>query len=228
MRARVAIGALIALLVLVSIFLAAHFGGSAHQVDAGESPANETLIAELRQLARSQERTAAALEHLEEVLADRLDVPAPAMSARHPLASAPGPESFDYLIASLDALRATFEAESGRTRELIRSAPAFGGESLREIRGRSAGPNWIALDELERSWRTDGQQANRSQYLQTARDLLEAYGPPSAIYRPQGGILFVYRRHAEGEAGPAWYFRIQDGIVVEFFLEDEERDDAPQ
>ena len=56
--------------------------------------------------------------------------------------------------------------------------------------------------------------------------LVERYGAPHSIYRPAGSLLFVYRRHEEGGAGPAWYFRIQDGIVVEFWVEDEEVEDS--
>jgi hypothetical protein len=80
------------------------------------------------------------------------------------------------------------------------------------------------LASLERDWRFDRTRASRSQYFQTARDLLRTYGPPSAIYRPQrGGLQFVYRAHAEGDAGTAWYFQVQEGYVVEFFIEDEQR-----
>jgi len=213
----------IAVLAFAAVLLAAFLGGEG-STRAGRTPANAAWGAELDRLARSQERTAAALERLEEILTERLDVPTLEASARRAVGSAPAAETFDQLIASLDALRATLEAESRRTQELIRRAPAFGGESLREVHDRSPGPDWGALGELERGWRADEREANRSQYLQTARDLLEAYGPPTAIYRPKDGLLFVYRRHAEGQSGPAWYFRLQDGMVVEFHLEDEQAD----
>lgn len=221
MNVQVAIGTLLALLAAFTIFMVVWFGGAGASPTAGELGTNDALVAELRHLAQSQERTALALERLEAVLADRLDTPPPPGSARSAVSSGPAPESFDELIVSLDALRTTFEAESRRTQELIRTAPAFGGESLQEVLQRSSGPNWISLEELEKSWRADKSQANQSQYFQTSRDLLVAYGPPTAIHRPTGGLLYAYRRHAEGGAGPAWFFRMQDGIVVEFFLLDE-------
>lgn len=101
------------------------------------------------------------------------------------------------------------------------STLGLGGEPLLETKKRNAVTRWDDLAVLERAWRTDSDQANHSQYFQTAQDRLEAYGPPTEIFRPTGGLLFCYRRHAEGSAGPAWYFRLQDGIVVEFALEDE-------
>ncbi len=110
---------------------------------------------------------------------------------------------------------------------MIRSAPVLGGEHLTEVRDRRVDPDWVALGVLEESWRRSQEVTDRSQYFQTPRELLEAYGPPTAIYRPsKGGMLFHYRHHAEGEAGPSWYFRLQDGIVVEFFVEDDESDEG--
>ena len=192
-------------------------------------PADEALAGHLAELARAQERTAAALERLEDLLE------APVRAGEEPAVRRPSIKEggelprFDELIASLDALRASFEAESQRTQELIRSAPALGGESLSQLKQRSTVTNWSALDLLEDSWREDSEKASRSQYLQSAQDLVASYGVPSSIYRPKrGGLLFVYRRHEEGQAGPAWYYHVQDGMVVEFFLEDEEAEEAEE
>ena len=84
------------------------FGGGGAAPTPGEIGTNDALVVELRQLAQAQERTAVALERLEAVLAHRLDAPPPAGSARFPASNVPAPESFDELITSLDALRATF------------------------------------------------------------------------------------------------------------------------
>jgi hypothetical protein len=186
-----------------------------------EAEPDVSLARELEQLSRSQNRTAEALERLERLLSRGLDARPSSTDARREVAAGPEPQSLEGLIASLDALRASIETESRRTQELIRSAPAFGGESLSELRQRRTVTDWTTLEGLEQSWRADPDLASRSQYLQTARDLLESYGPPTAIYRPKGGMLFHYRRHAEGAAGPSWYFRLQDGLVVEFFVEDD-------
>jgi hypothetical protein len=207
---------------LVVVVCATWIGRGAGRAAADLVARDERLAAELRELTRSQERTAAALERLERLLAARLEAPAGERRALDPNAG-PGPKDLAALVASLDALRAGIEEESRRTREAIQGAPALGGESLLDVKRRKATPDWLALDELGERWRADERLASRTQYLQTARDLLGAYGPPSAIYRPSGGgVLFVYRRHAEGEAGPAWFFRVQDGMVIEFFLEDEQ------
>lgn len=177
------------------------------------------LLAELRELRRAQERTADVLGRLEAFLGARLEAPPPEPAARSPQGELPTPESFEALARSLDAVRVAFERESTQTRELLRAAPALH-ESLRELRTRRAEIDWAALEQLETRWRGDPEGADRSQHFQTARDLLEAYGPPTAIYRPKSGMLFHYRR-AEGEPGPSWYFRLQEGFVVEFFVEDE-------
>ena len=50
-----------------------------------------------------------------------------------------------------------------------------------------------------------------------------SYGPPTDIYRPSGGLLFHYKR---GEDQPSRYFRLQDGIVVEFWVEDPSEEDV--
>ena len=209
---------LLVALVLVSALLTATLLGRPPRGEAGDD-VDADLASALASLAAVQHRTAAALERLEDRLAT---VPVAANGPRREVAGgAPAPESLEDLVRSLDALRTTIERESGETQDLIRSAPAFGGESLVALRDRRAAPDWAELTDLEQAWREDEEAADRSQYLLTPRDLVDRYGPPSAIYRPQGGMLFCYRQHAQGEAGPAWYYRIQDGYVVEFFLEDE-------
>ena len=115
-------------------------------------------------------------------------------------ATGPGaPASLGELAESLEALRKSIESESRRTQDVIRNAPAFGAESLRDIRGRTVDTNWADLETLEQNWRSDPTTTARSQHFQSARDLLENYGPPNAIYRPKGGLHYVYRRHAEGD-----------------------------
>jgi hypothetical protein len=210
-RALAAVAALIALVLLGALWSSGRGQPPPARDDDG------ALRAELARLALAEERTLAVLERLEQALAG---LTAPVPEERRAVSAAP-PPSLDELVASLDALRATIEAETRRTQELIRDAPAFGGESLQSVRERNAATDWTALDRLESDWRTDGKAVDRSQQLQSPRDLLRAYGPPSAIYRPQGGMLFVYRRHAEGQSGPAHYFRLQEGMVIEYWVEDE-------
>jgi len=187
------------------------------------SSATSALGRDLTELVRLQERTLATLERLAAAREDEIAEPySPAVRTEVP-AREPAPTTLDGLVQSLDALRGTLELESRRTHELLRAAPtALGGESLLKTRERRAETDWPALLRLEQSWRTDPVAADRSQYFQTARDLLETYGPPSAIYRPEGGLLFHYRRSPDQGGGPEWYFRLQDGFVVEFFVEDPE------
>lgn len=182
------------------------------------------LVLELRRLGATQDRTAAVLERLEAALAERLVPPAVEDTHREPAgAPSPAPESLDELVASLGALRDAIELESRRTQELIRTAPALGGTSLDEARRRSPATNWVALEELEKQWHDDAQAVGRSQYFRTVRDVIETYGPPTAIYRPRdrADVLLHYRRGPEGEPGWSWYFRVHDGYVVEFWMEDE-------
>ncbi|MEM7307460.1 MAG: hypothetical protein AAF682_12355 [Planctomycetota bacterium] len=187
------------------------------------------LSDEVRDLAASQRQTAEVLARLEALLGERLNAPTPSLAGEREPVGAPAPApDLDELVRSLDELRATLAqlaAESTRTQELLRTASAFGGDDLHRMSSERVGPDWAALELLGERWNGDPDEADRSQYFQTPRDLIAAYGPPSSIYRPKGGLLFVYRRHPEGQGGLAWYFRIQDGIVVEFFLEDEEPDE---
>lgn len=171
------------------------------------------LAAELRALARAQERTASVLERLESSL--ELARPGPPGPTRIPAGAPAPPDSLPELIADLDELRRTIAEESRLTREALRSAPLLGGEGLTEVRDRRRDPDWQALDRLLEAWRRDPRAADRSQYFQTARDLLETYGPPTRIFHSQEALLFHYRRHPEGETGPEWYFRLQDGMVIE-------------
>jgi hypothetical protein len=190
--------------------------------EPASSEGNELVVSELRELRRSHERTAELLERIEARLAQRLEAPPAERTARAPQGELSERESFDELAKSLDALRDTFERESSETQAVIRRSPAFGGESLVEARRRRSDVDWVALQDLEARWRSEPGLANRSQYFQTLHDLLETYGPPTAIYRPgKGGMLLHYRRAPEGTLGPSWYFKLEDGIVVEFFLEDE-------
>ena len=171
--------------------------------DKGDSEANlaQTLGPELNELAAAQKRTAAALLRLEELLSERLDTTVPASPARG-VVGASAPPSYDELIASLDALRTTLETESRRTQELIRGAPAFGGESLLQVRGRKNEANWAALEVLLEEWRLDRKAATRSQYFKSVRDLLEAYGPPTTIHPQQGTLMFEYKREESDGRGP--------------------------
>lgn len=182
------------------------------------------LSGQLGALTRTQERTVQALERLETLLAERLDAPVLQAAPRRPVDDGSGTsvESLDELVEALNALRLSLETESRRTQELLRDAPALGGESLLAVRERRIAPDWVALEDLEKTWRQDEDLADRSQYFQTARDLLETYGPPTAIYRPKGGgLLFHYRNIPLDTPGTSWYFRLQDGFVVEFWIEEE-------
>lgn len=172
-------------------------------------------------LRESQEQTAQSLQRLAVALEQ-----GQAMSRRHQPSpgqvAVPDAETYADLIRSLDALRRSMEEDSQRTQEMLRNHAVDGGESLVTTRRLNTVTLWSELEALEKAWRIDEDAASRSQYFQTAKDLLLAYGPPTEIFRPKGGILFYYRNHPAGSAGPAWYFRLQDDMVVEFFLEDEE------
>lgn len=185
------------------------------EVTASED--SNAIVSALDRLTAAQERTIEALEALKQ---PQLQAPA---SARE-VASGEAPiTDMTELIVALDELRRSLAEESRATRQAL--ATTKGAERLVEVRDRRLDPNWPELDTLHEQWVKNEDHANRSQYFQTARDLLDKYGPPTAIYRPTGGMLFYYRRHPEGEAGPAWYFRLQDGIVIEFFVELEEAND---
>ena len=223
---------LVAILVIAGLVVALALLWRPSAGDPGTVGTSHALASELRALRQTQEQTNAILGQLEALLADRLAQP-PSSGERQaegntPLVAPESIESLEDLVRSLDQLRATFERESGETQDLIQSAPAFGGESLVQVRDRRQDTDWNALTSLEERWREDPNAADRTQYFQTAQDLLEAYGPPTAIYRPKGGLLFYYRRLPEDVPGPSWYFRMQDGIVIEFYVEDEtgEEDDA--
>ena len=191
-----------------------------HPGTARETESEGMLVArELGEVARTQERILVALERLAAHWEDEL-VPPSGSAVRAELGAdvVEGP-SLDELVESLAALRASLETESRRTQDLLRSAPALGGESLLETRQRRSAVDWPALERLEQSWRADARAADRSQYFQSARDLLETYGPPTAIYRQEkGGMLFHYSRSPKGVSGS--YFRLHDGIVIEFFVQD--------
>ncbi len=186
------------------------------------------LESELRALRLVQSETAEVLEQLASYLAStRLPV-APSPLRSPDLASAPSP-----VMPSEDVLRELSVNLAALTRVLRQAGESTDpsgalslavGESLSSVRDRRAVTDWVRLDELGESWRQDERGADRSQYFQTARDLLETYGPPTAIYRPDGGLLFYYRQGPEDLPGPAWYFRLQDGIVIEFFMEHEEEE----
>lgn len=212
-----ALGLAPGVLVAVALLGGAGAGSARDPESAAREP--DALIAELRALRVAQERTLAALERLAAAPPARA---APSGSSeRSPAGGAEPAPSLDALVASLDALRAGIEAESRRTQQAIRDAPALGGERLSETRRRHRATDWSALATLAADYAADPAAAARAQNFQTAADLLETYGPPTAIYRPKrGGLLYHYRRQAEGEPGPNWYFQLQDGYVVEFFLED--------
>ena len=188
--------------------------------DFGTGQAENPELEELRHLREAQEQTASSMERLALALEQ-----SQAMSRRQqdnpgkPGAADVG--SYAALIESLDALRASIEEDSLRTQEMLLRNPGGEGESLVTTRRRNTVTLWSELEALEQAWRVDEEAASRSQYFQTAKDLLQAFGPPTEIFRPKSGILFYYRNHPPGTPGPAWYFRLQDDMVVEFFLEDE-------
>lgn len=190
--------------------------------------AESALARELAGLRAAHERTAQVLERLVGVLeGEGVDLASAEVRAqRTPAQEAEAPE-LDALVASLDALRELLARENDETQALIRSAPAFGGESLLDLRERRVDNDWVALGGLDELWQLDERRADRSQYFQTARDLLERYGPPTAIYRPSDSLLFVYRQAPEEVSGKSWYFRLKDGIVIEFWVELEGGEEEP-
>lgn len=185
----------------------------------------EGLARELRALRVAHESTSASIASLGSMLVER---GAPTSPSDRRLAGAPAtdqhlpPADFAELIASLDALRHSLATEAQKTQALIRTAPAFGGETLNQVRKRRSEIDWHSLESLRAKWEHDADEANRTQYLQSAKDLVEAYGPPSAIYRPKDGLLFTYRGPEEEGRTRTWYFRLKDGFVIEFFVEWEE------
>ncbi len=184
-------------------------------------PDEAELASELRALRGSQERMAQVLARLEALLAERLAAPVPPREPAGTNAEGglPASASLATLAHEVGDLRAALERESSATRDLIRAPAPEPRESLLELRRRRPDNDWAALEELGERHRLDEDAADRSQYFQTPRDLLEAYGPPTAIHRPKGGgLLFHYRREPEGMPGTSWYFRVQDGFVVEFFV----------
>ena len=201
---------------------------------------DSALLGEMRGLRASQDEVLAALERLTRILEPALAAGADTSGGM--LASqreaVPGGkrasagselldtdvEALRTLAVELGELRGFVQEEAAATRELLRTVPAAQ-ESLVEVSERLNQPDWGALGNLEARWRADAEATDKSQYFQSPRDLLEAYGPPTAIYRPKGGMMFHYRAAPEGVPGPSWYFRLQDGIVVEFFLEDETGDE---
>ena len=211
-----------ALLVTGSILfiLARPERGDPRALTDGETYAR--LDARLAEWALTQERTVAVLERLEAKLAGLPAEPTPV----HIAPSTGIPLELDDLVLSLDALRVAVEAESERLHGALRDLDSERGPSLTDARERRPEANWDGLEELEKEWRLGGEASTRSELLSSVSELVERYGAPHSIYRPAGSLLFVYRRHEEGGAGPAWYFRIQDGIVVEFWVEDEEVEDS--
>lgn len=209
--------ALVAALALSALALAALFVRRNEAVPPREDA--PSLVRALGELNETQVRMLAVLERLEADLGVRLEStgsPAPAV----------GPESdaLTTLAEGIDAL--TLELETLRTQPSSRAAQAPNAQvSLLEMRDRRPEPDWERLGELEQSWRADERGTDRAQYFQSIHDVLELYGPPSAIYRPKsGGILLCYRKHPEGTAGPVWFFRYQEGMIVEFFFEDQPGD----
>ncbi len=220
---RLLVGGLLVLALAVPAWVALLRQGPLPASAAVEGP-SLVLVQELRSLREVGERTLGVLARIEGQLADPM-----VGLERHaaPLSGAAGGDStmldgsMAALRESMDALRLAYEAESDETQEILRSAPALGGESVRAARERRSEVDWEALKVLETAWRSDPDAADRSQYFQTARDLVEAYGPPTAIHRPKGDLAFYYHRGPSQSPGPAWYFRIKEGLVVEFFIDDQ-------
>ena len=187
-----------------------------------------TLVSDrLQRLEALALRRAETLERIETELAIREPRSEPASSVvatptsiavAAPLTEQVVPESLAELVRSLDALRASFERESAATQEVLRDSTRSGEESMVEMRQRKTEPDWYALELLESSYRADAEATNRSQHFLTPKDLLRIYGPPTAIYRPSGGINFSYKRTDPGS--PTLSFVIQDGFVVRFFVKD--------
>ena len=204
---------------LVVVILMQNGSNPSGDSEGAVAAVDRELVTLLRELNESQQESRAVMQELVVSLASISKQASRAPSSREVVGGLPAP-SLDELVASLDALRVSIESNSQQTRDMLQTTIGDAGESLVETKERNTLTNWPALEGLEHEWRANPDQATREQYLQTARDLLEAYGPPTAIYRPKSGLLFHYRRHAEGAPGVEWYFRMQDGIVIEFYVED--------
>lgn len=213
---------LASLVALTATAVTAWFLGAARSGELA-APSDPRLARELGRLVEAQERTLAVLERLAEGLeAGPLPAPVRAMPARARVeAERAGDSSSERWLSALEDVRATFATESHRTQELLRGAPALGGESLTEVRERRRDTDWNALEVFEAAWRRDSKAASRTCHFLTMRELLEAYGPPTDLYRPQGGLIFHYAR----DAGPEWYFRLQDGTCIEAWVEDKGKPD---
>jgi hypothetical protein len=182
----------------------------------------ESLLSELTVLGKAHVEAVDRLERIEALLAERLPV---AADGAAPPAAAPDPrdrEALAEMVDSLDALRRALELNTLVAEAVAQRAgrPSDGG--LFDASAIRHDVDWGALELLESSWRQDARATDRAQYFRSPADVLASYGPPSAIYRPaRGGLLFSYRRAPDEVLGPTWYFRVQDGMVVEFFVEDE-------
>lgn len=214
-RAALALGLLVAGLSVAVALAMVLRSDPGHRDRTAEDAGDPALLAELRAQRELQQRTLEAIERLGERLAS-----APAADGtRRAADELPAPQ-VEELLRGLDALRESFEAQTTRTLDTIAAAPIFQEEPLSRVRERRRDVDWPALEALRAEYEADPRAADTSQYFLSARELLEVYGPPSDIFRPsKGGLLFHYRRAPRDVEAPAWYFRVQDGFVVEFFVE---------
>ena len=159
--------------------------GAGSNAQMGSNVDDSALHNELHLIHRSQAGIAEALQSIAKALSDQTLAPVAPLGGR--IATEPvTPASLHELTVSLEQLRESIEAESRRTQEVIRNAPVFGGESLNELRDRTADTNWTDLEALEENWRSDPTATARSQHFQSARDLLEAYGPTERDLSTEG------------------------------------------
>lgn len=217
-RSATGVALALAALGLAALTAALAFAFSRERSAPVHASSDAEVLAELRAQRELQQRTLDALERLGEELAASRG--APAADARRAVGEPLSALQVGELLRSLDALRLSFEAQTTRTLERIAEAPIFRDEPLSRVRERRRDVDWSALDALRAQYGADPRAADASQYFLSARELLEIYGPPSDIFRPsKGGLLFHYRRAPRDVEAPAWYFRVQDGFVVEFFVE---------
>ena len=189
-------------------------------VTATNGASQQALLMELRLLRESQAGNTLALERLESIW---LESSAPA-AERSALLQGHAPDSlpnFEALLGKLASLTQAVEQQGLQSQALLQQAieQTTTKESLFQLNHRRESVNWAALDELLLSWESNEEAASRSQYFQTPRELLELYGPPTAIYNPTRGTLYHYRKFPAGTPGPNWYFRVKEGSVIEFWVE---------
>jgi len=210
---------LLLLLLAQNIYWFLIAGGSPPAI--GTQAHERAVLSELRELSAAQAQTVALLEDLQSAWLSQAErAPQRAALGGDPVPFVP--QDWDVLQGSLGALTKALEQQLAQGEAWLQrmQTPEGASESLFALKRRRHDNDWNALEQLRELWSTDEPAASRSQYFLTPRELLEAYGPPTAIYSPKSGTLYHYRRLPEDTPGPSWYFKALEGSVIEFWIEE--------